>query len=259
MFSGQLPMWNPWQFMGAPALTLGVYALTYPPTYAAWLISTYLLHNQNLTIDVFAIGHILAGYLLCNRALRGIGLHSPLSALGSASYVLSGFALVFGRSWYYMLPVLVWVPVLMIMFEKLRAGKPGWTWVLGTGVSIGVFFHAGNVQMWMYALMFFLLAAALSVRAKALPWRSALWIFPALCLGFAIAAPVLVLQKAGTANIDRAGGLGASIESAFRLFFCRSGRLFLTPNFGAVMRARREGKCSTWGFRSPWRRLGAHA
>lgn len=230
LLAGHLPVWNPSQYMGSPAMTLGVYALTYPFTWVAWLLARFVFGNEHLTIEVFAIGHIVAGYFVTVRALRAAGMRPLLSSLGAVCFVLSGFSLVFGRSWYYMLPVLVWTPALVLATEKLSAAEAGWRWALSTGLIIGLFFHAGNAQMWFYGIMFFTVAVILLLAARTIDRRNALWAFPALLLGAAIASPVLMLQMAETSNIDRTGGQGASIGSAIAHMMLPLGSLVAHPD-----------------------------
>ena len=61
------------------------------------------------------------------------------------------------RCWYYMLPVAVWAPLLVGLVAGLETEtRPvGWRWAAATACVLGVFFHAGNAQMWSYALVFF--------------------------------------------------------------------------------------------------------
>jgi hypothetical protein len=213
VLAGTWPWWNPYQLLGAPTMTLGTYSLTYPFTYAAWFIARYLLLNEYLTIEVFAIGHILAGYWATALFLRRLSLRPALVAMGASSFVLSGFALVLGRSWYYMLPVLVWAPLLAYAVETLPSAPSAWRWIAPTGVVIGIFFHAGNAQMWAYALIFFVLAVGLSWLGGRVNAGRALWSLPALLAGAGIALPLLLLQMQETANIKRYGGRGSPIGS----------------------------------------------
>lgn len=233
-FAGHLPVWNPWQFLGAPVLTLGVYALTYPFTYVAWLLAK-LLGNEYLMLEVWAIGHLAVGYFISVRMLARLGFRSATAACGAASIVLSGFALVFGRSWYYMLPVLVWAPLLVLAIERLCAQEPlparvALRWVVTTGLVIGLFFHAGNAQMWAYGMIFFCVAIALCVVSQRVSLTRALWTIPALLIGLAIAAPILVAQMGETADIKRIGGLGQSIAGAFPHLFLPLGTLVAHPD-----------------------------
>ena len=213
VFSGHWPLWNPHQLMGSPTGTVGTYALTYPFTYLAFGVAR-LMGNEYLTIEVFAVMHMAAGYLVTFAMLRGCRLRAVLCATGAFTFVLSGYFLVAGRSWYYMLPVMVWAPCLVIAVNRLLRAEPGWRWAAGTGLAIGLFFHAGNAQMWVYALLFFGLSVGILLLAGEIPAPRVLWCVPALLIGVGIAAPLLVLQVEQTAQVHRGGGLGYGVTAA---------------------------------------------
>jgi hypothetical protein len=253
LFSGHLPLWNPYQFSGAPLFSLGVYALTYPFTYVAWLLAA-LFGNDYLTLEILSIGHIVTGYFVCVRMLARLGFRSATAACGAAAIALSGFALVFGRSWYYMIPVLVWTPLLVLAVERLCAQEPfparaGWRWVGTTGLVIGVFFHAGNAQMWAYALIFVSVAIAISLFARRLSLKRALWSLPALLIGLALAAPLLLVEMRETADIKRVGGFGQSIAGAWLHLFLPLGSLLAHPDvWGGVAQHSARGEMFYFGF-----------
>jgi len=191
---GIFPQWNPYQFMGAPTTCLGIYALTYPPTYISYFLAQHLFRNEFLTLDIFCIMHMAAGYFATYWLLKENGLRTVLAVAGSLCFILSGYTLIAGRSWYYMVPVVVWAPLLFMSLTALKKRDPGLGWVIGTGLTIGIFFHAGNSQMWVYAMMFFVFAAVLLLWTGGLSLRRFLWIIPAMLLGLGIALPLLVPQ-----------------------------------------------------------------
>lgn len=200
---GVFPVWNPCQYMGAPTASLGVYALTYPLTYISFFIARALPWGENSTLEVFAFIHILLGYGAAYIAFRRAGMRPLLSALGGIAFVLSGFSLITGRSWYYFLPLLVFAPLLTLSVIHLQRGGPaGWRWMAGTGLAIGLFFHSGNAQMWAYGVMFFFLALLMLALSGALPIRRALGGIPSFLLGMAIAAPLFVPQAIRAARMD---------------------------------------------------------
>src|SRR5262249_26975847 len=59
---GVFPSWNPQQMLGAPLAELGVYSLTYPPTYLSYFLATYVLRDEWAFMDVFCCLHLAAGY-----------------------------------------------------------------------------------------------------------------------------------------------------------------------------------------------------
>jgi hypothetical protein len=216
---GVFPNWDPYQFGGAPTAAVGVYALTYPPTYVSYGVARHLLGDEYLTLDVFCILHLGLGYLATFWCARAAGLRPLLACLGALSFVLSGYNLIVGRSWYYMTPVVVYAPLLVLAVIRLQQRPPGWRWVLGTGLVIGAFFHAGNAQMWLYALMLCGLAVLLLALLGALPWRRVAAAVPAGFIGLAVAAPLFLPQLVVTADSERLGGWGVGLGSGVHSMF----------------------------------------
>jgi hypothetical protein len=203
---GVFPTWNPHQFACAPTTSVGTYALTYPPTYLSYCVARHALGNEFLTLEVFGVLHLLAGYLTMFGAARSMGMRPSLAATAGVCFALCGFFLIAGRSWYYMLPLAAWLPLLALSIWNMRDGRLGWGWMLGTGALLGTLFHAGNAQMWFYAVTFIGLAAVYLPLYGGQSWRI---LVPATCavfLGAAIAAPLLVPQFVETAGLKRFAG-----------------------------------------------------
>jgi hypothetical protein len=212
LFGGQFPMWNPHQQLGAPTTTVGTYMLTYPPTYLSWWIAARIAGNEDLTMNVFCVLHLIAGYFVTYLSLRHVGIRPSLSIAGSLSFILSGFLLIAGRSQFTFIPLAIFAPPLLMAPYYLVQSKAPWKWALFAGSVIGVFFHAGHAQMWAYGVMFFVLEILLFALGGKLGWRRALWSLPALCFAFAIAAPLFLLQFAETHDMFRNVDAGAGLE-----------------------------------------------
>ena len=211
LFSGVFPEWNPYQFLGCPTASQGVYGLTYPVTWLSYAIATYLFGNELLMFEVYAALHLAAAYAVTFLLCRRLGLRPGIAVAASLSFTLSGYFLIAGRSWIYMLPVAVWTPLLVLALERLRSSPVDWKWIVGTGLVVGLFFHAGNAQMWFYALTLICLAAAVYlVTGNMTPARAARLI-PALMIGAAIAAPLLIPQMMETADVARPRKFGGGI------------------------------------------------
>jgi hypothetical protein len=216
----ECPEWNPYQLGGAPVLSLGYFGLTYPPLFLSYLIATHLLGNDLWTVEVFALLHMLAGYLLgyaCGRAAR---LRPAFAMAGALCMVLSGFTLITGRSWITLgITWLVFLPLLTLCLIRLWRVEVGWKWALFTGLAIGAWYHVGFTQMWIYGLAFFALAALLLWWSGALPARRLAWAALAVGHGLALTIPLLYVQADVIGEIDReksygngiAGGAVASI------------------------------------------------
>jgi len=219
MRAGVFPNWNPHQYLGAPLAEIGTYALTYPGTYIAYGIAAFLLGDANATIDVFCCMHLLLGYFAVFWLGRRLELAAPLASAFSLCQVLSGFALIGGRSWYYMTPLYVWVPLLFVALLHARTRAPTLRWTLATGLVIGLFFHAGNAQMWVYALGLAGLFAVWSCCNRSMPWTRFPQMVPAGLIGLGIAAVLLVPQFLATRDLERTGGAGWDLgEGALAIF-----------------------------------------
>ncbi|MCE1247377.1 MAG: hypothetical protein LWY06_12090 [Firmicutes bacterium] len=203
VLSGKFPAWNPYQHMGVPLIDQGIYALTYIPLYLSYFIANTLLGNENLILEVFAFLHLIPGFVVLYFLLRKMGISDLISSAGSTAYILSGFILMAGRSWFYMLPTAFYLPALAFIIYELLKGKPGLKWVVVSGVIIGLFFHAGNAQMWVYGLMFFGIITGLSFIFEKVKFSSFVFAAAAVTLGAAIAAPLAVPQYLVTKDLVR--------------------------------------------------------
>ncbi len=212
LFRGVFPVWNPHQMMGAPTATVGTYALTYPVTWLAYAVARWGLGAPYLFCDVFCAAHLLAGYAATWRAARAVGLSPPLAASGALAFALSGFFLVMGRSWFYMAPVALWAPLLAAQVEALRRDALPRGWAAVTGVAAGAFFHAGNAQLWAYALLLFTVAAAALFATGAAPRARLRDCVVAGLVALAVAAPLLLPQLALVRGVTRHGGVGDTLR-----------------------------------------------
>ena len=208
---GELSTFNPNQFAGAPTASIGTYALTYPGTYLSYWIARDALGVPAATIDVFCILHLIYGFPLLFALLRKIGCGPGISTAGALSFLLQGFFLINGRSWFYMAPTALWMPCLLLLAERLRQGAATRWWSLGAGLAIGAFFHSGNVQMWVYGMSMWVMLLAIWLLTGKLKWSSLPLIFGSLLVGFGVALPLLAPQFAETASAKRIIE-GASID-----------------------------------------------
>ena len=209
--AGYWPDYNPYQFLGTPMASVGTYGLSYPPLWISCLVSDRILGQPTAVLEAFALLHLAAGFLATFWLGRSQGLGPALATACGLSFVLCGYFLIAGRSWFYMLPVAAWLPLLMLSATRLGATERPLRWSLLTGLFIGAFFHAGNAQMWFYALMFWSLALLLQWLGRALAWRRVLWAGAAVLFGIGIAAPLLLPQSALVSGIFRRGGEGNGI------------------------------------------------
>ncbi|HEY9760861.1 MAG TPA: hypothetical protein V6C97_37260 [Oculatellaceae cyanobacterium] len=212
LLQGRLPVWNPYQLLGAPTMTVGTYALTYPLTYLSYLFAHYISKNDSYTLEVFCIGHLLAGYFAMSYALRRARLSPPLATAGAVCWALSGWFLIGGRSQYNFTPYAVFLPLLVDAINRLIEQKVGWKWVAWTGLLLGVLFHAGHAELWLYTACFFSLAIVLLILTRKLDRVKVCLSVATLLFGSAIASPLALLQVMETGGISRQGGVAWSVD-----------------------------------------------
>ena len=205
---GVLPTWNPYIQMGEPTIDIGIYALTYPITYLSYFFARYVLHSEYLLIEVFAIFHLVLGYIVTWFLLRKVGFYPFLATLGSLSFILSGYFLIVGRSWYYMTPTALYFPLLIYSIVTIKNNLSLIKWVIFTGLTIGLYFHSGNVQMWTYGMCFYIFGIILMVITKTISGKRSLIVIPAILFGLTLSTPLLYPLINVMNNSLRVGGDG---------------------------------------------------
>ncbi len=155
---GLFPEINPYQLTGLPTSSVMVYSLTYPITYLSYWIAENLLKNELYLLEVYAFIHLIMAYILSYKAAKITNVKSSYSVLYAICYTLSGFSLIIGRSWYYMLPIVSLAPCIIVAIQHIRQHKFNISYYLITISSFTLMFYAGNIQMFIYALMFYFIA-----------------------------------------------------------------------------------------------------
>ena len=202
-YAGYWVSWNPYQLMGSPLTDLGIYALTYPGTHLSYLLARGW-GDETRFMDVFVWLHLAIALVGTFRLGRKIKLSSPLAAGVALCFSLSGYALLGSRSWYYMSPTFAALPLVATLALSFPLeGKAGWRWTLTSGIVLGLLFHAGNAQMWVYTMGFFILLIA----CVAWNQHGALWnmagALPALLIVLGIILPLFIPQLLVTQGVER--------------------------------------------------------
>lgn len=190
----RFPVLNPFQFAGAPSAELGYYSLSYPPTWASYALARWLLGNKALTFEVFAWLHLFAGYAAFVWAARRLSASAWSPVLGALSWCLSGFILIAGRSWYYVLPWALYLPLFAGLLVLLKEKGGSWSWAGAWALGVGAAFHSGNVQLWSYAMLWLGAAALGLALLRQISWRSFAAYLLASLGGIGLALPLLLAQ-----------------------------------------------------------------
>lgn len=184
--SGDLPLWNPHLYVGAPFLADMQTGLFYPPNLLLFLLSPNFAYKA---LEWMAVLHIyLAGLFmyLCLRYLEpGRPLRMTAALLGAVAYMFSDmFAVHFGNL--NLIAVAAWLPLIFLLFWRaLRMRRLGLA--AGAGVAFGLSTLEGHLQITLYIGL--ALAVAMVVEASLChrSRRGWAWSFLALALTAAVA------------------------------------------------------------------------
>jgi hypothetical protein len=213
VWMGVWPDYDPYRLMGGPLAGTGLYSLTYPPTYLAYAVARDVLRNEYALLDVFAALHLAAGYCIMTCLCRRLGMRPMIGCCATLSFLLSGSILIMGRSWHAFMPIVVWMPLLMLAIQRLVERPVDWKWQVGTGVAAGLPFHVGFPQVWVYTVLFVALAIVLLWITGAISWRRMLSAWPAGFVTLGVVAPLLWPQLLASRNLLRPPPYGTGITS----------------------------------------------
>jgi hypothetical protein len=191
LWRGMMPDYNPYTFLGDPSHAVNGF---YPPLYGAYAIARHVLGDEGATFDVFAVVHLLAGYGLTYLVARRLGVAPPLACLAAAAFVLSGPVLVMARCWHAFAAPALFIPLFALLADRLRDGPVDWRWPTVTGLTLGLYYHAGFPQLFVLGCGLLIVHAAALAAVGLVPWRRLRWLVPALAFGAAISVPIFFQQ-----------------------------------------------------------------
>ncbi len=160
--SGQLPLWQPHLYSGAPFLADMQSGLFYPPNLVLFLLAPDFPYKA---MEWMAVLHIfLAGLFmyLCLRYLEpGRPMRVPAALTGAIAYMFCDLFIVhFGNL--NLIAVAAWLPVVFLLFWRaLRTRRLGWA--LGAGVALGIATLEGHLQITLYIGLALAVAAVVEI------------------------------------------------------------------------------------------------
>ncbi len=144
--SGHLPLWNPYQFCGAPFLANGQSAVLYPLNILFWVLPVAQAFAWSAWLHLVLTGWF--GYLL----LRRIGAGRFGSLCGAIVWQANGFFV----AWMHLPTVLCtasWLPAALLCSERaLTTGRARYS--LAAGVALALSYLAGHPQIFMFVALF---------------------------------------------------------------------------------------------------------
>jgi len=153
-----LPLYNFNQLNGTPNLGYTTYSYFNPLLHVAYYLCL-LLNNKFLLIDLFACLNLLLSAVFINLVLRCFNVRFSLRVLTIFNIIFSGFALVIISSWYYIAPYLLLSTIITYIVIRISKGltKIDIRSSLWIGLIYGMFIYGGNIQLWVYNMLFFIL------------------------------------------------------------------------------------------------------
>ncbi|MFQ6058155.1 MAG: YfhO family protein [Anaerolineae bacterium] len=152
--AGQVPLWNPYLYSGAPFVADIQSGIFYPPNLLAFLLTPELTYR---TMELLAVAHFfLAGatMYLCLRFLS-ISASQRLSVLaclaGAVAFMFSDlFITHFGNL--NLIAVAAWLPLIFLCYHRALVQRH-LGWALGAGLVLGIAALAGHIQPLLHTLL----------------------------------------------------------------------------------------------------------
>ncbi|HOS93007.1 MAG TPA: YfhO family protein [Armatimonadota bacterium] len=176
--SGEVPLWNPYQFCGTPFAANGQSAVFYPPNLLFWLLPTASAFGWSAVVHLFMAGTFT--YWLG----RAVELSDAAASLAGVAFMLCGWLIAWLPLPTFM-NVIVWLPLAMCAGKRHFDGTGGLAWPLVMGSSIACMVLAGHFQIAYYALV---TLVAWLIALKGVTWRR---------LGFRATLGLEVQEKSG--------------------------------------------------------------
>ncbi len=224
--SGELPLWNPYIFAGAPFLAAGQHSAYYP------FSLLFLILPLTKAYGWFTVSQLwLAGVLMYvfGRILK---MRRGSAALAGLVYQGAGFMVISAAVFPMIIAAAVWLPLLLGCIEKIvQDSRFKILWLALGASALGMQIFAGHVEITYYTLLLMGLYAAWRVGGTAVSHRPITW-------------PIVAKPAAWLAGMVFIGLLLGAVQ--------------LVPLFEVGQRNFREGSASfeevlSWAF--PARRL----
>ena len=200
LWAGDVPLWNPHLYGGAPFLADMQSGLFYPLNLLLFLLAPGFRYE---VMQWLAAGHVLLAGISMYFCLRYLApdrrLRVPAALLGALAYMFSGiFVVHFGNL--NLIAVAAWLPLVFLLFWRALQGR-SLVLAAGAGVALGVATLAGHLQVTLMIGLALGLAAVVAVaqgvrraggaRARSLAWWDRRWLEPAWpLLALAVTAAV---------------------------------------------------------------------
>ncbi|MCY3831578.1 MAG: oligosaccharide flippase family protein [Chloroflexi bacterium] len=202
---GEIPLWNPHLFAGAPFFAAGQHSALYPLSVIYYVLPLSAAYGWFILLNLWLAGLFLAGFM------RALGVGRAGACLAGIVYQLSGF-LIASVVFPMIVAAAVWLPLILWMIENILRGRSLWIfrgtallWVLIGAIALGCNILAGHIELTIYTLLIAGYFAAFRLLwefgrrwreagAPPLTWAlsKALWLVALVALGIGLSALQLI-------------------------------------------------------------------
>lgn len=178
---GAVPLWNPYNFSGAPLLANFQSAALYP------FNSLFLIFTKETAWTLLVALQPFLALLFTYLYLRLIRVSVLASLFGAASYGISGFMTVW-LEYNTVGHIMAWLPLQLLSIELLsqKNSRSLWGHILLT-LSVALSLLAGHPQVALYAIFFAVIYGAFRLEGK-----DKIWAGISMTLGFGLSAAQLI-------------------------------------------------------------------
>jgi len=160
LLAGQVPLWDPYLFLGVPFLANPQAAVLYPFSWLFVLGPVQSVYAAQLVLHAFMAGFFT--YLLARRAFGALPL---AAAVGGLAYAFGGFAV--GQVGHLnQISAAAWLPAILLAYDRFATTR-SLAWLALGALALGMQLLAGHPQETYMSLI--VLGIFGAVRA---PWRS---------------------------------------------------------------------------------------
>src|SRR6266851_2267895 len=160
LLSGQIPLWDPYLFLGAPFLANPQTAVLYPPSWLFLLGPVQAVYTAQLVLHAFLAA--VFTYFLARQAFAVLPL---AAAVGSLAYAFGGFAVGQGGH-LNQISAAAWLPAVLLAYDRFATTRRLYWLGLGA-LALALQLLAGHPQETYMSLI--ILGIFGVVRA---PWRN---------------------------------------------------------------------------------------
>ena len=246
--AGEIPLWNPYLFAGAPFLANGQHGMLYPFSWIFFLLPAAKAYGWYTIGQLWLAG---AAMYIFGRVLH---MRRGSAALAGLIYQGSGFLLASAAVFPMIIGAAAWLPFLLAALEKIidlavRRSNTTLIWMALGAVALGLQILAGHIEITYYTLLIMavyalwrLISVALKARQKEIEkgqahesfWHTALrplpWLVGLVAIGLMLGALQLVpFYEVGQLNFRE--GAASFAEVRGWAFPWRRIITILLPNF----------------------------